>query len=68
MLFPTSSLLHKGVVDVPQFAQLNAPTAPAAPGVFAVGRILTLASGDGAGEEAGGGAGVEVVAASVLLL
>lgn len=26
MLFPTSSLRHKGVVLVPQFAQLNAPT------------------------------------------
>lgn len=26
MLFPTSSLLQSGVVLVPQFAQLNAPT------------------------------------------
>lgn len=60
MLFPTSSLLHKGVVDVPQFAQLRAPTAPAAPGVFAFGRILPLASGEGAGDDDGAGAG-EVV-------
>jgi len=28
MLFPTSSLRHKGVVFVPQVAQDNAPTAP----------------------------------------
>jgi len=28
MLFPTSSLRHKGVVLVPQLAQDNAPTAP----------------------------------------
>lgn len=56
ILFPTSSLLHSGVVDVPQFAQLSAPTAPAAPGVFAFGRILPLTSGDGAGGVAGAGA------------
>ena len=28
MLFPTSSLRHKGVALVPQFAQDKAPTAP----------------------------------------
>ena len=61
---------------VPQFAQLRAPTAPAAPGVFAFGRILALASGEGAGGDGGAGAGagdvvdgpLPVDAASALLL
>jgi hypothetical protein len=31
ILFPTSSLLHSGVVDVPQFAQLSGLTTAARP-------------------------------------
>ena len=60
ILFPASSLLQSGVVDVPQLAQLNAPTVAAAPGVFAFMRIFPLGSGDAAGDVDGPGAATSV--------
>lgn len=44
MLFPTSSRLQRGVVLVPQLAQLSAPTAPRARFLFPPG-IAALATG-----------------------
>ena len=68
MLLPTSSLLQSGVVLVPQFAQLSAPTADLA--FFAGGGLSTSAPGEemsAAGDAvcATAGAASSVVAGSV---
>lgn len=66
MLLPTSSLLHKGVVLVPQLAQLNAPTAArgllalVAALVFALASLsfaAAAAEGDAAASTTAGGGG-----------